>query len=156
MNKHWLAFLFVCSLLPQQLVAEPLYQQQVNQAAPSEKQIDDAIKKIKDYKEIKLQKNISVPVFHQRTDMLKTAKQPVCINCHQSLPHRKNERSRTFMNRHSRYIACETCHLRPENKTLEYAWLAYDGANAGNIIAARVPKENENKKDKPEPLPTWL
>lgn len=152
MNKHWLAFLFVCSLLlPQQLVAEPLYQQQVNQAAPSEKQIDEALKKIKDHKEIKLQENISIPVFHQRADQLKTAKQAICTNCHQALPHRKNERSRTFMNRHSRYIACETCHLRSKNIDLEYAWLAYDGADAGNKVAARVLKQDENKKDKPEP-----
>ena len=157
MNKHWLALLFVCSLLlPQKLMATPLYQQQVNQAAPSEKQIDEALKKIKDHKEIKLQENISVPVFHQRAEQPKTAKQAVCTNCHQSLPHRKNERSRTFMNMHSRYIACETCHMRPENISLEYAWLAYDGADAGNRIAARSQKKKENKKDKSEPSLTLV
>ncbi len=151
MNKHWLVFLFICSLLlPQQLLAVPFYQQQVTQAAPSEKQVDEALKKIKDHKEIKLQENISVPVFHHRAEQQKTTKQAICTNCHQSLPHRKNERSRTFMNRHSRYIACETCHMRPDDIDMEYAWLAFDGANAGNKIAARVPKQDENKKDKPE------
>ncbi|MCW8830720.1 MAG: hypothetical protein OQK32_04270, partial [Gammaproteobacteria bacterium] len=116
MNKQGLVFLFVCSLLLcQQLMAAPFYQQQVKQSAPGDKQITDALKQIKEHKDIQLQENISVPVFHHRVDSQKTEKQAVCSNCHHELPHRKNERSRTFMNRHSRYIACETCHMRPKN-----------------------------------------
>ena len=149
MNKQKLQLVFVIifSLLGvQQVVADSLYQQQVDQAEPDDKQLRDALKKIKEHKEIESQGEIFTPIFHQRSELLETSKQPVCVDCHQELPHRKNERSRTFMNNHSQYIACETCHMRPEKLKLEYRWLAYDGDMAGQMIA--VSTNQKNKVDK--------
>ena len=149
MNKQKLQLVFVIifSLLAvQQVMADSLYQQQVNQAEPDDKQLQDALKKIKEHKEIKLQGEIFTPIFHQRSELPETLKQPVCVACHQKLPHRKNERSRTFMNRHGQYIACETCHMRPEKLKLEYHWLAYDGDMAGRMIV--VSNDQKNKLDK--------
>lgn len=156
MNKQklQLVFMMMFSLLTaQQVVAESLYQQQVNQAAPDDKQLQDALKKIKEHKEIKLQGELFTPIFHQRSELIETSKQPVCVSCHQNLPHRKNKRSRTFMNRHSQYIACETCHMRPEKLKLEYRWLAYDGDKAGQeIVLSNNQKNNVDKENRQQSL----
>ena len=117
--------------------AEPLYLQLVKKTAISDKDLQAADKQIKEYKEIKILDPLSVAPFHKRNKPQETAKQPLCRLCHLALPHRKNERSRTFMNMHSRTIACETCHFRPKDIPLEYRWLAYDGSDAGQELAPR-------------------
>jgi len=156
--KMRLVFVMIFSFMAcQQAVADSLYQQWVNQAEPDDKQLQESLKKIKEHKEIEMRGELFTPIFHQRSESPETSKQPVCMACHQKLPHRKNERSRTFMNRHSQYIACETCHMRPEKIKLEYQWLAYDGDEAGQMIANpeyqenKLDKENRRKKLIPQP-----
>ena len=117
--------------------AETLYQERVEQAEISDKALQKSLKQVKKHKEIDIIDDLSVPPFHKRVALPTTKKQPFCMTCHLPLPHQKNERSRTFMNMHSRYIACETCHFRPEKTTLAYRWLAYDGIEAGNTLAPR-------------------
>lgn len=158
-QKPWLVFVIICSFaFAEQTSADTLYQQQVNQAELSDKQLQEALKQIKEHKEIKLQDKLSVAAFHKRSELMKTSKQPVCLNCHHALPHRKNERSRTFLNKHSHYIACETCHLRPRDIKLEYRWLAYDGINAGRDIEVDNRREDKVDKDplKPEKQPSLI
>ncbi|MCK4706392.1 MAG: hypothetical protein KAT90_13005 [Gammaproteobacteria bacterium] len=156
MNKQKLQLVFVMMfslLTAQQVVADSLYQQQVEQAVPDDKQLQEVLKIIKEYKEIKLQGELFTPIFHQRSELAETSKQPVCVSCHQALPHRKNKRSRTFMNGHSQYVACETCHMRPENIKLEYRWLAYDGDKAGQeIIVSDNQKNNVDKESRQQSL----
>ncbi len=49
-----------------------------------------------------------------------------CRICHGVLPHQKNLVLRTFMNRHSRKLACETCHIKRETgDRIDYLW--YNG-----------------------------
>jgi hypothetical protein len=117
--------------------AEPLYPQLVKQATVSDKVLKEAGKQVREHKKVKVLDALSVAPFHKRDTQQETAKQPLCLVCHLTLPHRKNERSRTFMNMHSRFIACETCHLRPKDIPLEYRWLAYDGPDAGHELAPR-------------------
>jgi len=153
-----LAFLLL--LATGTVCAKPLYQQQLEAATISEKTLQKARKQIKEHKEIKLLDKIAVAPFHKRAEQKMQEKQAMCMNCHRSLPHRKNERSRSFMNMHSRYIACETCHLRPKNSQLDYRWLAYDGPEAGKIVAPRsaatlehdVKKDSRKGKQKKQPL----
>lgn len=117
--------------------AEPLYPQLVEKATVSDKVLKEAGKQVREHKKIKVLDTLSVMPFHKRDKQQETVKQPLCLACHLALPHRKNERSRTFMNMHSRYIACETCHLQPKDIPLEYRWLAYDGPDAGHELAPR-------------------
>lgn len=131
----------------QQTIADTLYQQQVNQIEPDDEKLQDALKQIKEHKEIKLQGKLSVAAFHKRSEQMKTSKQPVCLSCHHALPHRDNERSRTFLNKHSNFVACETCHLRPKGVKLEYRWLAYDGVDAGRDIDVVNRHEDRGDKD---------
>ncbi len=136
--------------------AEPLYLERVKQVDVSDKMLQKSLKQLEEYKEINVVDNFSVPPFHKQTTLAATEKQPFCTTCHLSLPHRKNERSRTFMNMHSRYIACETCHFRPKETALAYRWLAYDGFDGGRTLAPRsaielivdVPPQPERKHKK--------
>ncbi len=130
-------FAFALTLFVSPVMAKPLYQEQVEQSEVSDKALKKSLKQVKEHKEIKVVDDLSVPPFHKRAVLQTTKKQPFCMTCHLSLPHRKNERSRTFMNMHSRYIACETCHFIPKGAALEYRWLAYDGVDAGKLIAPR-------------------
>ncbi len=118
-------------------MAGSLYQQHVERATISEKAINKSLKQVKNYREINIIDELSMPPFHKRTTIQTTTKKPFCTTCHLPLPHQKNERNRTFMNMHSHYIACETCHFRPEKIELDYRWMAYDGIAAGNILPPR-------------------
>ena len=40
-----------------------------------------------------------------------------------------------------RWRFADPCHFQPKETTLEYRWLAYDGADAGHIIAPRSGEE---------------
>ena len=118
--------------------SKPLFLQLFETASVSDKALQKARKQIKEHKEVKVLGKLSVPPFHKREKRQKPAKQPMCMTCHLPLPHRKNKRSRTFMNMHSRYIACETCHLRPKEIPLDYRWLAYTGPQAGDELPRRL------------------
>ena len=60
----------------------------------------------------------------------------VCIRCHGAVPHDKAKTIRAFLNMHAFYMACETCHVRPEVAG-EGPWVFkwYDKQN-GNAIPA--------------------
>jgi len=38
----------------------------------------------------------------------------VCMRCHGAVPHDRAKTIRAFLNMHAFYLACETCHVRPE------------------------------------------
>jgi len=67
------------------------------------------------------------PAFHQ-------ANQPAvkierfCTLCHNELAHRNNVAVRSFLNAHSRFTSCETCHFLPKNVPLVYRWLQNDAS----------------------------
>jgi len=55
------------------------------------------------------------------TDLKNLAQQSFCADCHSSTPHKKSVKTRSFLNMHSKTIACETCHFNPEQK-ITYLW----------------------------------
>ena len=121
---------FLLVLLSTRVSAENYYLLQVDFAEISDKQLQEASKQIKALEVVELQQ-ISLSPFHKRQSAIETDEEPICLSCHLSLPHRKNERKRTFLNMHSRYIACETCHLKSDKTAFNYRWLAYNGPHAG-------------------------
>jgi len=117
-----------------------LYIELVNKAKPDQETLEKAYKQIEEHKDIKVKNDLSVSPFHKQNLPKKTTKQPLCLTCHLPLPHRENVRSRSFLNMHSHYIACETCHLQPKNYAFDYRWLAYEGEQAGQIVSTRLAK----------------
>ena len=59
----------------------------------------------------------------------------VCMRCHGAVPHDRAKSIRAFLNMHAFYLACETCHVRPEAKgegPWIFKWYAKD---SGKVIA---------------------
>jgi len=102
--------------------AEGLYLKVLNNTSLTTEQTQKSLKKVEEHKEVTLRGDLSVPPFHKRGQISDSLEHSFCTTCHMSLPHAKSERTRTFMNMHTQYIACETCHFRPENVQLSYQW----------------------------------
>jgi len=128
------------------VLANSLYQEAVENTHVTETVFKKSLKQIKEYKDIEIADPLSVPPFHKRTVSPKNKSPALCTTCHLSLPHQKDLRSRTFMNMHSAYIACETCHFRPKDNALNYRWLAYEGDNTGFPIPPRKSTKAFNEK----------
>ena len=124
------------SLLFGSVQAESLYPQMVRDSEPDVKSIEAALEQLKDHQKIEIIDDLSVAPFHRRVTEKESEKQPICRSCHSHLPHTKSERSRTFLNMHSRFIACESCHLQPEKRVFEYRWVAYSEPRMGEEIDA--------------------
>ncbi|MFC1592212.1 formate dehydrogenase subunit gamma, partial [Thermodesulfobacteriota bacterium] len=59
-----------------------------------------------------------------------------CITCHGDLPHGRSEHSRSFLNMHNLYFACQTCHVRPQDGSrLVYYWYS---RSSGEIVSDPV------------------
>ncbi len=57
----------------------------------------------------------------------------VCIRCHGAVPHDRAKTIRAFLNMHAFYMACETCHVRPEaagEGSWVFKWYDKDNGNA--------------------------
>ena len=119
------------------VTAEPLYVEQVNLAATDEKKLQETLKQIKEHKDITLKEDIFVSPFHKQNQRKVTDKKTFCHTCHQDSPHNTDERKRSFLNMHSRYISCETCHFSPKDVQLEYRWLNFN-ENSNKISAKRI------------------
>jgi len=125
--------------------AEGLYLKTLNNTSLTTEQIQKSLKKVEEHKDITLRGDLDVPPFHKRDKTNDSLGHSFCTTCHMSPPHTKSERTRTFMNMHTQYIACETCHFRPENVQLSYQW-----QDTRDASAVRVKPELFRQVLKPE------
>jgi RNase P subunit RPR2 len=145
-----LLLLLVMLCLASTAHAEPLYVQRVEAARPTAEAVAKAREQVREHKDIQVRENLKVPPFHKRVDDPVRQGEAFCQGCHLPLPHTEQLRTRAFLNMHSRFIACETCHFRPENAALDYRWLDY---------ASRQPAPAQNRFrtglgiDNAEPIP---
>jgi RNase P subunit RPR2 len=135
--------------------AESYYLQAVKSTEISVEKLQKSRDKVKEHKDIKVQDELEIPPFHKRDEWEKNSLSlTFCTGCHLSPPHTKNLRVRAFLNMHTEFIACETCHLRPENVKFNYQWLDYRSKQAVEpanelfrqyISMDDIPKEAEEK-----------
>ncbi len=126
--------------------SEVLFVEMVEQAKPNTEDLARSEKLIKEAKEIELKGDFNPPPFHKRREVqIKNSEQVYCNGCHLPVPHSKSLRTRAFMNMHTQYIACETCHFRPENVDLEYAWFEYETAQQTPNQAGRLHSGRDQK-----------
>ncbi len=112
----------------------PLYLLTIEFYKPEANVIEKAKQSLQNKQAVILHKQLSLPPFHQRKHLSIKEKMAskdgsFCLTCHLPLPHQENIRTRTFNNMHSRYIACETCHLDaqkiPARADLDYRWFDF-------------------------------
>jgi len=116
------------------LSAEGLYLQALKNTQLTDEQVQKSQKILEEFKQITLRGELEVPPFHKRGKEDDSLGNSFCITCHLTPPHTKSLRTRTFMNMHTRYVACETCHFRPEGVQLTYQW--QDTRDASSVSAA--------------------
>ena len=112
---------FICF----QVYAESLYLQQIKGTSPNAEMLEKSLELINEHKYIKVLADLEVPPFHKRKTRDDSLIHSFCTSCHLSPPHSKNLRARTFLNMHTQYIACETCHFQPDNTELNYQWVDF-------------------------------
>ncbi|MCH9697326.1 MAG: hypothetical protein K0U68_04405 [Gammaproteobacteria bacterium] len=132
----------------------PLYWELVMQAQPDAEALAESETLIKDHTEVDIIERTRIRPFHKQPKYTETSSQAFCMNCHLPIPHTKNLRNRSFLNMHTTYIACETCHFRPENITLDYQWFDYKTrqlqTGSESLFKVIKPKTAEQKQaDKP-------
>jgi hypothetical protein len=64
--------------------------------------------------------------FHHIGFTLQHDQTNICIRCHGSVPHDGSKETRSFLNQHAFYLACETCHSRPEAGAEAWTFNWYD------------------------------
>ncbi len=50
----------------------------------------------------------------------------LCVKCHGDIPHDKVKPIRAFLNMHAFYLACETCHIKPQEGKESWTFKWYD------------------------------
>lgn len=117
--------------------ATPLFVERAEAARPDREALVKAERQVREHKEVEPREVLAVPPFHKRVAALGSESETYCQGCHRPLPHSKKPRTRSFLNMHSRFIACETCHFRPEDTALEYRWLDYPARREAPVDAQR-------------------
>ncbi len=72
--------------------------------------------------------------FHNIALQVGPDKRSFCIQCHGDFPHGKKEETRAYLNMHDFFLACQTCHIRPQDgeQPFNYKWYKRD---TGEILA---------------------
>jgi len=62
--------------------------------------------------------------YHHTGFSIQSDKVSICVVCHGAVPHDASKETRSFLNMHTFYIGCETCHLYPPEgePALEFRW----------------------------------
>ncbi|MCK5513341.1 MAG: hypothetical protein KAJ00_02485, partial [Deltaproteobacteria bacterium] len=71
--------------------------------------------------------------YHNIALKVEPDKRSHCIICHGDFPHGETKHIRAFLNMHNFYLACETCHIRPEDEAETFVYRWYD-IYSGDII----------------------
>ncbi len=70
---------------------------------------------------------------------------PMCLRCHGNFCHAESKELRAFYNMHSFYLACETCHIRPqEGESFEFQW--FDDKTGAAVTELRGSKGSYGAK----------
>ncbi len=147
--KYRIFIIGLLSAMSSYVMAESLYLQEMNNTVLSEQQLEQAKEKLKAHKEVVVREDLAMPPFHKRGDVKASLEYSTCTPCHQLPPHTKSVRTRTFMNMHTQFISCESCHFRPKDKTLSYQW---EDVRDGTRIQAKTKlfRQVTSHEEKPE------
>jgi hypothetical protein len=124
---------------------EPLYIEQYRAARPDAEALRKAEQQVSEHQNPLRREKMAWAPFHRQPEPL-TRGEAFCQTCHAPLPHTQKPKDRSFLNMHSRFIACETCHFRPETPELSYQWLDYPTwtAVAGEASRFRTGSKTDN------------
>ncbi len=111
----------------------PLYQQLIISAQQNEvmteaesKALIAVSKRLAEINKVDPLAPLDVAPFHFRKDKDISAEvennSGLCVNCHEQQAHSKSVKLRSFLNMHTKTIACQTCHFASDKYSLTYQW----------------------------------
>ncbi len=83
--------------------------------------------------------------FHHIGFYVEEDKASTCVNCHGNVPHNKSKEIRSFLNMHAFYTACQTCHIRQEDKSEKYTFRWYDTGTGEQAVNPKALVKIEHK-----------
>jgi len=132
----WLQVVLIGLALFNNTTANP-YLEQVETAVPTAEEMDRAREQVAAPRPQALSEPLFVPPFHKRSSV-QDSPRTLCRFCHSGPPHHSDPGQRSFLNVHSRHLACETCHWRPQGQIIEYR---FGGEDAVSVIVPQVGDE---------------
>ena len=72
--------------------------------------------------------------FHHIGFQIQKDEASICVRCHGNVPHDESKEIRSFLNMHAFYLACETCHSKPEKDKAPWMFRWYD-KTTGKLVA---------------------
>ena len=96
--------------------------------------------------------------FHHIGFNIQKDKASICVQCHGNVPHDKSKEIRSFLNMHTFYLACETCHSLPEKSADAWSFQWYDkdtGEIVGNPQALMRLEDMVTKKEEIKQYPVY-
>jgi hypothetical protein len=89
--------------------------------------------------------------FHNIGFSIEPDEANVCVRCHGTISHDKSKEVRSFLNMHSFYLGCETCHVhKNENDEPPFEFRWYSKATGELVENPEKLVKNENLYAKPE------
>jgi len=71
--------------------------------------------------------------FHNISMQVSPDNRSYCIKCHGDFPHGSNPEIRGYLNMHDFYLACQTCHVRPQKGEAPFVYRWYE-RDSGDIL----------------------
>ena len=129
---------------------QQLYQEHQKTTAREDSHFTQIKKMLSSLKEVKTAPPLALAPFHfQDKESLESkhtvvtddslASQGFCATCHSSTPHKKSIKTRSFLNMHSKTLACQTCHLKVE-QSLDYQW-----QNKQGLLTKKIDFNDKNQ-----------
>ena len=131
-----LIFIVLCLLSPAVSRANNVYINMMEQSSVKQSEVDKIKEKLKKIEPV----NLNLKPYHKRSQRHPEKRKTLCTSCHSNLSHKKNVKTRTFLNMHSDFITCVGCHFTPVVKEAKKMWVnmengnLYDFSTKGPII----------------------
>jgi RNase P subunit RPR2 len=110
---------------------------------------EEIIQQLKEYRPIEFASPLKLASFHNQVSQQVELKRDFCVSCHTTMPHRKNERLRSYLNMHVNHLACASCHFKPEGLALKYRWHQW-GSNTKELSALLITPHYQGRPVTPD------
>jgi len=108
--------------------ADNLYIEMVDKATIDVGKVHKIKEKLEKHKKVE-PLSLNLKPYHKRVEPLQESRLIFCNNCHGKLPHKKEAKTRTFLNMHTHFATCKVCHFIPEGVEIKKSWLNFDKPN---------------------------
>ncbi|MDH3973069.1 MAG: 4Fe-4S binding protein [Deltaproteobacteria bacterium] len=156
-GKKLSSLIFLLFLLtPAITKADNLYLDMFDRAQVKQSDADKLKEKLKKHKKVE-PVTLTLKPYHKRRSFSNDDPKTLCSSCHGNLPHKKEVKTRTFLNMHSDFITCDGCHFTPKGVEVKKRWIDMESGYMSGISYKETTRSGNKKiasfiKGKPQTL----